>query len=143
MKSNSLYKKKTLLLITAILIIGIIIVSAIFLWFHYIPSREKIAAAQEFLLSASQGGNYNTYLIPQLYNHSFPLLLQELRINQFEVSKIESLDKDKCRVYVSADFPAGRIPFYLYMSCVDKEWLITGLPDSRFHLYGIPVSKIK
>jgi hypothetical protein len=43
------------------------------------------------------------------------------------------------RVWVSAHFSAGCIPFYLDLEKHGKQWKISRLPEVTFHTHGIPI----
>ena len=80
-------------------------------------------------------------LSADLKDHPFPAFVKQEGISQIRVEGMRSISRNQRRVWISALFPAGRIPFYLDMVKYDGRWMIIRLPEVMQQTHGIPVKR--
>lgn len=135
MKHKILHKKTILWLLTLLVAaIGIVL----FLIPMLRPPQARIA--NQFFQAVSQQQDYKAYLPAYLGQHPFPDFLRQQQVTQFSIERVESMGNGQSRVWVSAHFSAGCIPFYLDLEKHGKQWKISRLPEVTFHTHGIPIS---
>ncbi|NLC43782.1 MAG: SpoIID/LytB domain-containing protein, partial [Clostridiales bacterium] len=138
MKSNT-YNKKLLL---SLIVFIILACSGLYIYFHIIHSQPK-QIANEFMLEVVDNGNYESFLIPHLWEHPLPIFLQAEDISQYRIEQVETAGKDERKVWVNVSFPIGSIPIQLDMSKYDNHWRITGLSEVTSNISGIPTVERK
>lgn len=131
-------RKKTLIIMLLIIVLAAI--GLILFIFPTFTSPQK-KTVDEFFHAVMEQDKYNEYLHTHLKNHPFLDLLDSKQVSQFQIERIEALGQGKSRFWISARFPAGRVPFCLDVEKYDNQWKISKLPEAAFHTQGIPISK--
>ncbi|MGI6570936.1 MAG: SpoIID/LytB domain-containing protein [Caldicoprobacterales bacterium] len=106
-----------------------------------VPSPQE-RTTHEFFNDIMEQKNYDEYLSADLKDHPFPAFVKQEGISQIRVEGMESISRNQRRVWISALFPAGRIPFYLDMVKYDGRWMIIRLPEVMQQTHGIPVKEM-
>ena len=128
-------KSKVLFILIIILLIA---VGAVWLSVHllHLPQEKMV---NDFLKAVAESEDYSKYLVESLGQHSFPTLLKRLKITHYDIERIQFMEKNRCKVWMSARFPAGRVPFSMNMVKLDRQWKISRLPDVGYYTHGIPI----
>ncbi len=131
------FGKKAFLFCLSVVVLTIIGLVIFVLPMFKSPQKKMV---DEFFHAVTEQKNYEEYLQTHLKQHPFLNLLKKQQVSQYYIERIESINDDKSRVWISAQFSAGRIPFYLDMTKYKNQWRISELPDVTIHSHGIPIS---
>jgi SpoIID/LytB domain protein len=128
-----------------ILVSSVLLAGCLFAFFQWwIPSPQE-KTAEQFLSALSEGRDISRYLSSDLLEqpaHPFLGFFQREAVLSFEIERLEPIDKEHTKVWISIFFPAGKVRTALDMVKSNQVWIVAGLPETSSHTHGIPITKI-